>query len=69
MKKMLLLFSGGLFMLLGVLFVIIPGPSLLFFIVGLMCFSCYYPKARHSLALCQRALTKSCAYLDKKLAR
>ena len=69
MKKLLLQISGVLFILLGLFFAIVPGPSLIFFMAGLLCFSLYYPKARHYLSLCQKALTKSCAYLDKKLAR
>ncbi|MBH0055917.1 hypothetical protein I6F65_03000 [Pseudoalteromonas sp. SWXJZ94C] len=69
MKKLLLQISGVLFILLGLFFAIVPGPSLIFFMAGLLCFSFYYPKARLYLSLCQKALTKSCAYLDKKLAR
>ena len=61
--------SGTLFILLGLLFAVVPGPSLIFFIAGLLCFSMYYPKARKYLTLCQKALTRSCAYLDKKLAK
>ena len=69
MKKIALISLGALCMLLGLVFVIIPGPSLIFFIAGLFCLSFYYPKARDYLTLCQKALTKSCAYIDKKLAR
>ena len=69
MKKIALISFGASCMLLGLVFVIIPGPSLIFFIAGLFCLSFYYPKARDYLTLCQKALTKSCAYIDKKLAR
>ncbi len=69
MKKIALISLGALSMLLGLVFVIIPGPSLIFFIAGLFCLSFYYTKARDYLTLCQKALTKSCAYIDKKLAR
>jgi len=69
MKKIALISLGALCMLLGLVFVIIPGPSLIFFIAGLFCLSFYYPKAPDYLTLCQKALTKSCAYIDKKLAR
>lgn len=69
MKKCLVLLAGTLFMLLGLFFAVVPGPSLIFFIAGLMCYSFYYPKARAYFAVCQKALTKSCAFLDKKLAR
>ncbi|HAG41183.1 MULTISPECIES: PGPGW domain-containing protein [unclassified Pseudoalteromonas] len=69
MKKLLLQIIGVLFILLGLFFSLVPGPSLIFFMAGLLCFSFYYPKARYYLKLCQKALTKSCNYLDKKLAR
>jgi uncharacterized membrane protein YbaN (DUF454 family) len=69
MKKLLLQIIGVLFILLGLFFAVVPGPSLIFFMAGLLCFSFYYPKARHYLKLCKKALTKSCNYLDKKLAR
>ena len=69
MKKRLIQISGTLFILLGLLFAVVPGPSLIFFIAGLLCFSMYYPKARGYLAWCQKALTRSCAYLDKKLVK
>ncbi len=69
MKKIALISLGALSMLLGLVFVIIPGPSLIFFIAGLFCLSFYYPKARDYLTFCQKALTKSCEYIDKKLAR
>ena len=69
MKKLLMQISGTVFILLGLLFAVVPGPSLIFFIVGLLCFSMYYPKARKYLTLCQKALTRSCAYLDKKLVK
>ena len=69
MKKLLMQISGTVFILLGLLFAVVPGPSLIFFIAGLFCFSMYYPKARGYLTWCQKALSRSCAYLDKKLAK
>ncbi|KTF16901.1 PGPGW domain-containing protein [Pseudoalteromonas sp. H105] len=69
MKKCFLIIIGSLFMILGLIFAVVPGPSLIFFIAGLFCFSFYYPKARHYLGLCQKALSKSCAFLDKKFAK
>ena len=69
MKKIVLQIMGALFILLGLIFAVVPGPSLIFFMAGLLCYSFYYPKARYYLTLCQKSLTKSCQYLDKKLAR
>jgi uncharacterized protein YqgC (DUF456 family) len=69
MKKGLLILLGTLFIIVGAVFAIVPGPSLIFLIAGLLCFSFYYPKARYYLAICQKALTKSCAFLDKKIAK
>mgnify|MGYP001132345675 CR=1 FL=1 len=60
--------AGGIFCLfLGVIFFIIPGPSLIFFVLGLFLLSFEYPKARKYLRKAQHMLTKSCAWLDQKI--
>ncbi|MGJ8483578.1 PGPGW domain-containing protein [Pseudoalteromonas sp. SYSU M81236] len=46
MKKIALISLGLLSLLLGLVFIVVPGPSLIFFIAGLFCLSFYYPKAR-----------------------
>lgn len=69
MKKALNHTLAVLFLGLGLLFMIVPGPSLIFFIAGLLLLAFYYPWARRYLAHCQIALKKSCAFLDKKLAK
>ncbi|WP_372770843.1 PGPGW domain-containing protein [Pseudoalteromonas sp.] len=69
MKKMINHAFAILFLALGLLFMVVPGPSLIFFIAGLLLLAFYYPWARRYLAHCQTALKKSCEFLDKKLAK
>lgn len=69
MKKMINHIAASLFLALGCIFMIVPGPSLVFFILGLLLLAFYYPWARRYLAKCQKALTTSCNFLDKKLSR
>lgn len=60
---------GGLLTALGLIFVIIPGPSLLLIIPGLLLLSYDYPKAKKWLKVAQKALTKSARFVDKRLAK
>lgn len=69
MKKMINHTFAVLFLALGLVFMVVPGPSLIFFIAGLLLLAFYYPWARLYLAHCQTALKKSCEFLDKKLAK
>ncbi|WP_213609919.1 hypothetical protein [Pseudoalteromonas sp.] len=68
MEKRLKQISTTQFILLGLLFATVSGLALIFF-AGLECVSMYYPKLRSYLTWCLKALTRSCAYLDKKLAK
>nr|WP_261594938.1 MULTISPECIES: PGPGW domain-containing protein [unclassified Pseudoalteromonas] len=65
MKKILILLLGVLFILLALIFAIIPGPSIIFLLSALVCFSIYYPKARKWLKKIQKVFTKACYKLDK----
>ena len=69
MKKYFFIVMAGLCFCLGLMFVIVPGPSLIFFIAGLFLLSFYYPKARDYLSHCQRLLKVSCQQLDKFFKR
>ena len=53
--------------LLGLVFILVPGPSLIFFMAGLFLLSFYYVKAREYLKRCQRLFSTACHLLDKKL--
>ncbi|MBD1584757.1 PGPGW domain-containing protein [Pseudoalteromonas sp. S16_S37] len=64
MKKFLILALGALFVLLALVFAIVPGPSILFLLAALVCFSMYYPKARDLLRKVQKIFKKACYRLD-----
>lgn len=69
MKKLIITLVGGFLVLLGMIFIIIPGPSLLLLIPGLYILSFEYPAARVWLKRCQKMLSKSARWLDSKLSR
>ncbi len=60
---------GGFLVLLGLIFVIVPGPSLLLLIPGLYLLSFDYPEAKVWLRKCQRLLSKSARWLDQQIRR
>ncbi|MCF6434446.1 PGPGW domain-containing protein [Pseudoalteromonas sp. MMG022] len=64
MKKLCILALGSLFILLALVFVIVPGPSIIFLLAALVCFAMYYPKARTWLKKVQSIFTKACYKLD-----
>ncbi|GMM84183.1 hypothetical protein MTsN2n4_14100 [Pseudoalteromonas sp. MTN2-4] len=65
MKKFFTLSLGCLFVILAIIFFVVPGPSIIFGLVALMCFSFYYPKARIYLKKLQRIFRNVCYRLDK----
>nr|WP_250884185.1 PGPGW domain-containing protein [Glaciecola sp. XM2] len=67
MKKSLISLIGGFLVLLGLIFVIIPGPSLLLIIPGLYILSHEYPVAKTYLKKCMRMMRTSAQWLDSKL--
>ena len=69
MKKTIFTFLAILCFLLGLIFIIVPGPSLLLFMIGLVLLSFYYPKARVYLKHCQSLFQRSCRALDKVLQK
>lgn len=68
MKKLIITIVGGFLVLLGLIFVIIPGPSLLLLIPGLYILSFEYPTAKVYLKRCQVMLSKSARWLDKTIS-
>lgn len=64
MKKALILGLGVIFIVLAIVFFVIPGPSIIFVLAALVCFSIYYPKARIYLKKVQILLTRTCRKLD-----
>ncbi|MEQ3514727.1 PGPGW domain-containing protein [Pseudoalteromonas sp. BZB3] len=65
MKKFFTLSLGCLFVILAIIFFVVPGPSIIFGLAALMCFSFYYPKARIYLKKLQRIFRNVCYRLDK----
>ena len=54
---------GGLLTLVGVVFFVLPG-SMFLLILGLLMLSYDFPKAKHYLRICQRAMSRSAIKLD-----
>lgn len=67
MLKLIRTIIGGILVLLGMIFVLIPGPSLLLILPGLMLLSFDYPIARIWLAKCQRLAAKSAKWIDSRV--
>lgn len=69
MRKTVYTIVGGTLVFFGLLFVIVPGPSLILLIPGLYLLSKDYPSAEKWLRKCQRLLKSSAIWLDRKLRR
>ncbi len=69
MKKIIITIAGGLLTLLGLIFVVLPGPSFIFLIPGLMILSLEYPQAKRWLRIAQSMMKKSAQWLDKQLSK
>ncbi|WP_395341726.1 PGPGW domain-containing protein [Ningiella sp. W23] len=69
MKKTIRTTAGASLVGLGALFILIPGPSLIFLIPGLMLLSFDYPLARSWLKKCQKFASQSARWLDSKITR
>lgn len=66
-KKTFLSVAGVAFLGLGLIFVIVPGPSLIFLVLGLLLLSFEYPLARKWLKSCQGMMRRAAALIDKRL--
>ncbi|MBQ4846697.1 PGPGW domain-containing protein [Pseudoalteromonas sp. MMG005] len=64
MKKVMVLGIGVVFVFLAIVFFVVPGPSIIFAMAALVCFSIYYPTARKYLRKLQKIFTKACHKLD-----
>ncbi len=60
---------GAFLCLLALVFVVVPGPSIIFLLGALLCFSIHNPGARKYLKRCQIMLKSTCEALDKRLGR
>lgn len=69
MKKVFNTFIGGLFVFLGLVFILIPGPAIIFLPLGLALLSLEYDWAKSYLKRCQRWMRTSAEYLDSYLMK
>ncbi len=69
LKSLFIHLVGGSLVLLGLIFIIVPGPSLLLLIPGLYLLSFEYEFARVWLRKCQRMLKTSAVWIDNKLRK
>jgi uncharacterized membrane protein YbaN (DUF454 family) len=68
MKKIIITLVGGFLVLIGAIFIIIPGPSVIFLLPGLYLLSLEYDQAKVWLRRVQKMMRNSARWLDKKLA-
>lgn len=68
-RKTIYTVTGGVLVFLGLIFVIVPGPSLLLLIPGLYLLSKDYPIAERWLKRCQKLLKNMAVSLDKWLRK
>ena len=68
-KKLMLTFIGWFLIAIGVVFLIIPGPGLLFIIPGLFVLSLEYDWAKPWLRKAMRLMSKCAQWLDSIVTR
>ena len=69
MNKIMITLGGGLLTLIGLIFMIIPGPGLPFVLLGLIILSFEYPLAKVWLRKCQKLMSKGARWLDAHLRK
>jgi len=69
MKNTLLIILGFSLMIIGIVFILLPGPAFLFLPVGLAILSLQFDWAKVWLKRCQRMMRKSAVQLDKLLLK
>ncbi|WP_082078914.1 PGPGW domain-containing protein [Pseudoalteromonas rubra] len=67
MKKTLLNLTAVMCALLALVFIVVPGPSVIFLLGGLLCLSVNYSWARNWLRKTQTAFKNMCVKLDHRL--
>ena len=69
LKKTVITVTGGLLVFFGLVFIIIPGPSMLLLLPGLLLLSLEYPIAKSWLKRCQRLMKKTSISVDAWLSK
>jgi len=68
-RKTMISLLGASLILIGLMFILIPGPSLLFIVPGLIILSFEYAWAKLYVRKCMKVMTKSARWLDQKTRR
>jgi hypothetical protein len=68
-KRLALVLAGFLCLVIGLIFIIIPGPAVIFMPLGLALLSFEFNWARKSLKVCQRWMRKSAVQMDNMSSR
>jgi hypothetical protein len=66
-KKLTVTLVGGFLLLIGLIFIIVPGPAVLVIPLALAILSTEYPSAKVWLRKFQRSLRASSRWLDSKI--
>ena len=69
MKKLLITIVGGTLVFFGLLFIILPGPSIFLLLPGLVLLSFEYPIAKKWLKSLQKIIRKGAVMLDRAILR
>lgn len=69
MKKLIVTITGGLLVIMGMVLIVLPGPSVLLLLPGLMLLSTEYPLAKKCLKKTQGYMAKAAASIDKRLLK
>ncbi|GAA5134024.1 PGPGW domain-containing protein [Thalassotalea piscium] len=68
-KRFSLTVLGALFLVLGVIFILLPGPAVIFIPLGLGLLSFEFDWAKRWLKVCQRWMRKSAVKMDKLVTK
>ena len=69
LKRAAITLVGGLILLIGLIFIILPGPAIIVIPLGLMILAKEYPQARHWLHKFQRHSNKMAQKMDSYFTR
>ncbi len=69
LRKLAITLAGGLLLLVGLIFIVLPGPAILIIPLALVILAIEYPIAKSWLRKFQRSSRKAAQALDRKLQR
>lgn len=68
-KKLFITLTGSLLLVVGILFIILPGPAILFIPLGLALLSIEYQAAKNWLKRYQRYASRGAQQMDQKVSQ